>query len=199
VGMSPLDACVWGNERRLGQRRWQRGELWQFQREGRYADERGRGRFWLLRLRPHGRRLRRAAHGARRARAWVVGTRERGLGCAAAPIVPDAPARLHTAQRSERRQHAHPQRQHPQNPSAQRTVEHSEMHDTPTLPRAVGRQAPTARAGQTRVQGSQNLSACAAVKSAAVNADALKGTPHCLLEAKVNPCPLRMVTLSGLA
>jgi hypothetical protein len=143
--MFPLDACVWGNERRLGQRRWQRGELGQFQREGRYADERGRGRFWLLRLRPHGRRLGRAAHGARRARAGVVGTRERGRGCAAARILPVAPARLHTAQRSERRQHAHPQRQHPQNPSAQRTVGHSEMHDTPTLPRAVGRQVPAAR------------------------------------------------------
>jgi len=122
--MSPLDACVWGNERRFRQRRRLRGELWQFQRGGRYADERGRGRFWLLRFRPHGRRRRRAAHGARRARAWVVGTRERGLGGAAAPIVPDAPARLHTAQRSERRQHAHPQRQHPQNPSAQRTARH---------------------------------------------------------------------------
>lgn len=147
AGMSPLDACVWGNERRLGQRRRQRGELWQFQRGGRYADERGRGRFRLLRLRPQGRRLRRAAHGARRARAWVVGTRERGLGCAAAPIVPDAPARLYTAQRCQRRRHAHPQRQHPQNPSAQRTAGHSKTHDTPTLPRAVGRQVPTARAG----------------------------------------------------
>lgn len=147
VGMSPLDACVWGNERRLGQRRRLRGEARQRERDGQDVDRRGRGRFWLLRLRPQGRRLRRAAHGARRARAWVVGTRERGLGCAAAPIVPDAPARLHTAQRCQRRRHAHPQRQHPQNPSAQRTAGHSKTHDTPTLPRAVGRQVPTARAG----------------------------------------------------
>jgi len=41
--------------------------------------------------------------------------------------------------------------------------------------------------------------ACAAAKSAAVNADDLKGTLHSLLATKVTPGPLRMVMLNGLA
>jgi hypothetical protein len=60
----------------------------------------------------------------------MVGTRARGLGRAAASIAPGALARLHASQRRKRRQHAHPQRQHPQDPSAQRTAGHSKAYDT---------------------------------------------------------------------
>jgi hypothetical protein len=130
VGMSPFDVCVWGNERRLGQRRRLRGVSWQFDRDGQNADRRRRQRFRLFRLCPQGRGRRRAAHRARLARARVVRTRARGLGRAAASIAPGALARLHASQRRKRRQHAHPQRQHPQDPSAQRTAGHSKAYDT---------------------------------------------------------------------